>query len=110
MAASSSLNDSPNAYAGLRRVVLVVAALNFGYFWVETAVALAIGSVALLADGVDFLEDTAVNLLIALALAWPLRRRADLRAPASLSPPSLESRRAPRAVGPPGAARAPAAR
>ncbi|MCA0336178.1 MAG: cation transporter [Actinobacteria bacterium] len=76
MAASSSLNDSPNAYAGLRRVVLVVAALNFGYFWVETAVALAIGSVALLADGVDFLEDLAVNLLIALALAWPLRRRA----------------------------------
>lgn len=76
MAASSPLNDSPRAYAGLRRVVLVVAALNFGYFWVETAVALAIGSVALLADGVDFLEDTAVNLLIALALAWPLRRRA----------------------------------
>ncbi len=56
--------------------MLVVAALNFGYFWVEAGVALAIGSVALLADGVDFLEDTAVNLLIALALAWPLHRRA----------------------------------
>src|SRR5690606_32523252 len=39
-------------------------------------VALAIGSVALLADSVDFLEDTAVNLLIFVALGWPLGRRA----------------------------------
>ena len=60
----------------LRRVVLVVAALNLGYFFVEVSVALAIGSVSLLADSVDFLEDTAINLLIALALGWPLRRRA----------------------------------
>lgn len=60
----------------LRRTVLTVAGLNFGYFWVELAVALAIGSVALLADSVDFLEDTAVNLLIFLALGWPLARRA----------------------------------
>jgi Co/Zn/Cd efflux system component len=60
----------------LRRVVLVVAGLNFGYFLVEVSVALAIGSVSLLADSVDFLEDTAINLLIALALGWPLRRRA----------------------------------
>ena len=34
--------------------------------------ALAIGSVSLLADSVDFLEDAAINLLIALALGWPL--------------------------------------
>jgi Co/Zn/Cd efflux system component len=60
----------------LRRVVLTVAGLNLGYFFVEVSVALAIGSVALLADSVDFLEDTAINLLIALALGWPLRRRA----------------------------------
>ncbi len=38
--------------------------------------ALTIGSVSLLADSVDFVEDTAVNLLIALALGWPLARRA----------------------------------
>ena len=57
----------------LRRVVLVVAALNLAYFVVEVSVALAIGSVSLLADSVDFLEDTAINLLIALALGWPLR-------------------------------------
>lgn len=60
----------------LRRTVLVVAALNFSYFFVEFAVALVAGSVALLADSVDFLEDTAVNLLIFAALGWPLARRA----------------------------------
>ena len=60
----------------LRRTLLLVAALNLAYFGVEAAVALAIGSVALLADSVDFLEDTAVNLLIVLALGWSLRARA----------------------------------
>ena len=60
----------------LRRTVLVVAALNLAYFGVEVSVALAIGSVSLVADSVDFLEDTAINLLIALALGWPLARRA----------------------------------
>lgn len=60
----------------LKRTVLTVAGLNFAYFWVELTVALSIASVALLADSVDFLEDTAVNLLIFLALGWPLARRA----------------------------------
>jgi Co/Zn/Cd efflux system component len=60
----------------LRRTVLVVALLNLSYFFVEFAVALAAGSVSLLADSVDFLEDTAINLLIFLALGWPLARRA----------------------------------
>jgi len=59
----------------LRRTLLLVAGLNLAYFGVEAAVALAIGSVALLADSVDFLEDTAVNLLIVLALGWSLRAR-----------------------------------
>lgn len=60
----------------LRRTVLIVAALNLAYFFVEVGVAVAIGSVALFADSVDFLEDVAVNLLIALALGWSLRARA----------------------------------
>ena len=60
----------------LRRTVLVVAALNFAYFFVEFAVALTAGSVSLLADSVDFLEDTSINLLIFAALGWPLARRA----------------------------------
>jgi Co/Zn/Cd efflux system component len=41
----------------LRRAVILVAALNFAYFGVEFAVALAIGSVSLFADSLDFLED-----------------------------------------------------
>ena len=60
----------------LSRVVLTVAFLNFAYFFVEFTVALSAGSVSLLADSVDFLEDTAVNLLIFVALGWPLARRA----------------------------------
>ncbi|MFC6146615.1 cation transporter [Corynebacterium nasicanis] len=60
----------------MRRVVLLVAGLNFAYFFVEFAVALSIGSVSLLADSVDFLEDTAVNLLIFMALGWAASRRA----------------------------------
>ena len=59
----------------LRRAVLIVAALNFGYFFVEFFVAYSIGSVSLFADSVDFLEDTSVNLLIFLALGWSLHRR-----------------------------------
>jgi Co/Zn/Cd efflux system component len=46
----------------LRCVVGVVALLNLTYFAVEFAVALAIGSVSLFADSIDFLEDASVNL------------------------------------------------
>ncbi|CCD98271.1 cation transporter [Bradyrhizobium sp. STM 3809] len=62
----------------VRRAVLTVAALNLGYFGIEFAVALSIGSVALFADSVDFLEDASVNLLIALALRWTAVQRARL--------------------------------
>ena len=63
---------------GLRRAVLQVALLNLGYFGVEFAVALGIGSVSLLADSIDFLEDTSLNLLILVALGWTARNRARL--------------------------------
>ncbi|GLH79808.1 cobalt transporter [Bradyrhizobium sp. SSBR45G] len=62
----------------VRRTVLTVAALNLGYFGIEFAVALTIGSVALFADSIDFLEDASVNLLIALALRWSAAQRARL--------------------------------
>jgi Co/Zn/Cd efflux system component len=62
--------------AGLGRVVLIVALVNLAYFFVEFAVARKIGSVSLFADSIDFLEDTSVNLLIAIALGWSLRMRA----------------------------------
>jgi Co/Zn/Cd efflux system component len=60
----------------LRRAVMVVAGLNLAYFAVEISVALAIGSVALFADSVDFLEDAAVSGLILVALGWSVRSRA----------------------------------
>jgi len=66
----------PIAVRRLRRTVILVAGLNLAYFFVEAIVALAIGSVSLIADSVDFLEDTAINLLIAIALGWSLARRA----------------------------------
>lgn len=62
----------------LRKTVGTVAALNLGYFGIEFAVALAIGSVALFADSVDFLEDASVNLLILIGLGWTAARRAKL--------------------------------
>ena len=62
--------------ANLRKVVIIVAVLNLAYFGVEFAVALAIGSVSLFADSVDFLEDASVNLLIAIALGWSASSRA----------------------------------
>lgn len=60
----------------LRRTFAVVALLNFSYFFAEFAAAVVAGSVALLADSVDFLEDTAINLLSLIALGWPLAKRA----------------------------------
>src|SRR6185436_11404080 len=62
----------------LRRAVLTVALLNFAYGLLECAVALRIGSVSLFADSVDFFEDTSINLLIFLALAWSIQARARL--------------------------------
>ena len=48
------------------------------YFFIEFAVALAIGSVSLFADSIDFLEDASVNLLIAVAPGRGPRNRARL--------------------------------
>ena len=75
MNTSSSL-PGPTTDADLRRVVLVVALANLAYFFVEFGVARRIGSVSLFADSIDFLEDTAVNFLIAVALGWSVKNRA----------------------------------
>lgn len=68
--------DASSHDQGLRRAVRLAALLNLAYFGVEFAVALAIGSVSLFADSIDFLEDTSVNFLILVALGWSARRRA----------------------------------
>ncbi|MEZ4756060.1 MAG: cation transporter [Flavobacteriales bacterium] len=60
----------------IRRITRLVALLNLGYFGIEFAIGLAIGSVSLFADSIDFLEDTAMNVLVLLALSWDAQRRA----------------------------------
>lgn len=60
----------------LRSAVRFVCVANLGYFFVEFSVALAISSVALFADSIDFLEDASVNFLILLALGWSMVARA----------------------------------
>ncbi|WP_062287638.1 cation transporter [Demequina phytophila] len=60
----------------LRRAVLAVALINLAYAVVEFTVSQVIGSVALVADSIDFLEDGVLNMLIFVAAAWPLHRRA----------------------------------
>ncbi|MGU3539232.1 cation transporter [Methylobacterium sp. A54F] len=77
-APSRPVLSRPAPGPGLRPVVARVAALNLGYFGIEIAVALAIGSVALIADSLDFLEDAAINLLIFAGLGWSLANRARL--------------------------------
>ena len=61
--------------SSLHRAIAIVAFLNLTYFGVEFSVAVAIGSVSLFADSIDFLEDAAINLLILLALGWSARKR-----------------------------------
>jgi Co/Zn/Cd efflux system component len=68
--------SATSADTALRRVVRLVALLNFAYFGVEFAVARMIGSVSLFADSIDFLEDASVNFLILAALGWSAVLRA----------------------------------
>jgi Co/Zn/Cd efflux system component len=62
-------------HAALKRTVAIVAGLNFGYFFVEFSIAVAIASVALFADSIDFLEDATINMLVLVALGWTASRR-----------------------------------
>jgi len=67
--------DSTSSIRTVHRTVAIVAAANLAYFGIEFAVALTISSVSLFADSIDFLEDTAVNLLILVALGCSARYR-----------------------------------
>ncbi|HEY0268484.1 MAG TPA: cation diffusion facilitator family transporter [Methyloradius sp.] len=62
--------------ATLKKAVILIALANLAYFFVEFSVARNIGSVSLLADSIDFLEDASVNFLIAIAIGWSFRNRA----------------------------------
>lgn len=67
-----------DATRAVRRAVLIVAVANVSYFFIEFAVAIAIDSVSLFADSIDFLEDAAVNVLIFVGLGWSVAARARL--------------------------------
>lgn len=55
---------------------MIVAVANLTYFFIEFGVAQQINSVSLYADSMDFLEDSAVNILVFIALGWSLKNRA----------------------------------
>jgi Co/Zn/Cd efflux system component len=74
----TNMSDPDAASRKVRGTVRLAAILNIAYFGIEFAVALSIGSVSLFADSIDFLEDTALNLLILVGLNWKLRSRARL--------------------------------
>ena len=59
----------------LRKTVAIVAILNLLYFVVEFTFAQVFGSLALLSDSLDFLEDASINLLIFIAFAWSIAAR-----------------------------------
>jgi len=59
----------------LRRTVALVAVLNLTYFAIEFTFARIYGSLALLSDSLDFLEDASVNLLIFMAFSWSIIAR-----------------------------------
>jgi Co/Zn/Cd efflux system component len=59
----------------LRSTVLVVAALNFSYFFVEFTYGRIFNSLALISDSIDFLEDASINLLVAAAIGWSIQKR-----------------------------------
>lgn len=67
-----------NSNLALKRAVLWVAILNGAYFGIEFAVGMAIRSVSLLADSIDFLEDASINVLILIGLSLAVRARARL--------------------------------
>jgi Co/Zn/Cd efflux system component len=59
-----------------RSVLITCASLNLAMLFLEGGMGLWIGSAALLADAIDFLEDAAVLALAVVALRWSKRARA----------------------------------
>ena len=59
-----------------KRVLMVIIAINFGMFFVEFFGGLASGSMALLADSLDFLGDSATYTISLIVIGMPLAVRA----------------------------------
>ena len=61
-----------------KKAVFLVAVLNLIFFFIEFLVALNIRAVSLLADSIDFIEDTSINFLIFFAVSLSLVKRAKI--------------------------------
>ena len=59
----------------VRRKVRFIALINAIYVVVEFYFGRKFNSVSLISDSIDFLEDASINLLIAFAIGWSLRKR-----------------------------------
>lgn len=71
-----SLPESTHRDPAYRRALIIGAALNIGMVFIEGAAGVLVGSAALLADAVDFIEDAGMFGLALVALAWSKRARA----------------------------------
>lgn len=72
----ASLHPTTHLDPGYRQALIASAVLNAIMFLVEGGIGLTIGSAALLADAVDFLEDAGIYMLAVVALTWMPRNRA----------------------------------
>ncbi len=66
-------DDLPMTY---RRALALAAAINFVLFFIEVAGAIYANSIALMADAIDFLEDTITYLMAIAVIGLPVRARA----------------------------------
>lgn len=71
--ANQNFDGSSPAY---KRVLMIIIAINFGMFFVEFFGGLASGSMALLADSLDFLGDSATYTISLIVIGMPLAVRA----------------------------------
>lgn len=73
----TDLNQNPEHLNPAYRTALITCGLlNLAMLFVEGGAGLWIGSAALLADAVDFLEDASILGLALIAIRWPVRARA----------------------------------
>ena len=72
--ANQSFDGTSAAY---KRVLIVIIAINLGMFFVELFGGLAAGSMALLADSLDFLGDSATYTISLIVIGMPLVVRAN---------------------------------
>jgi len=71
--ANQSFDGTSTAY---KRILIVIIAINLGMFFVELFGGLAAGSMALLADSLDFLGDSATYTISLIVIGMPLAVRA----------------------------------